>query len=518
MVRILNFRFFILLSLLFMIPFSFADSDGVFTEAEDIRGGIIGADEQVATFDPDTGDETFGGTINFTFINPVIFNSSVEFVEGLDLDQNLSVGDAVDEDIEIEIISGNTTSQNSFLQFLDGSNDSIDWKIGKDDSNDFFISEQDERRITIEQGGQVGIGSSAPIGILDVNELTTTDPLFMHFRNSVTGPSNASFRITSSHLGEIQFSDGILPAAGLLRYDQEADSFLFRSMDNFRFLIGSSEVLRIDSLGQFGFGNSDPNATLDINTDSGVELKFSGTSSANINSETGNTFFIRTQDAEDLRLGTNDADVLTITSDGNVGIGDTTPDGSLKLAVIGNVGASQYCSSAGEDCFFPGDVSTLGGIPTCTGDDFALQFNGTSFLCTNVSSGASEGAVAPDDLVEGGKTQAKCLADGGSLAEIGADNPLCKFSGSVCPSSLGWVQFGDYSTTSATSCSVSCQYSYQVNGKDGPFTVTDSKIVSCSNAPAHPFSNLPPETCTASTNLNSNCCTATALTTEIGCQ
>jgi hypothetical protein len=35
---------------------------------------------------------------------------------------------------------------------------------------------------------------------------------------------------------------------------------------------------------------------------------------------------------------------------GNVGIGDTTPDGSLKLDVEGQVGATQYCDQNGANC------------------------------------------------------------------------------------------------------------------------------------------------------------------------
>ena len=59
---ILTLTFFLVLSLIGTI---WAESNGVWIESKDIRGGTFGSDEQ-------------GSTSDFTFINPVDFNSEVE--------------------------------------------------------------------------------------------------------------------------------------------------------------------------------------------------------------------------------------------------------------------------------------------------------------------------------------------------------------------------------------------------------------------------------------------------------
>lgn len=48
---------------------------------------------------------------------------------------------------------------------------------------------------------------------------------------------------------------------------------------------------------------------------------------------------------------------MTVDTTGDIGIGDPTPDASLKLDVEGQVGATQYCDNAGNNCFTPSNAS-----------------------------------------------------------------------------------------------------------------------------------------------------------------
>ena len=43
---------------------------------------------------------------------------------------------------------------------------------------------------------------------------------------------------------------------------------------------------------------------------------------------------------------------------GNVGIGDSTPDGTLRLDVEGRVGATEYCDQNGANCKSPSSILT----------------------------------------------------------------------------------------------------------------------------------------------------------------
>jgi hypothetical protein len=56
----------------------------------------------------------------------------------------------------------------------------------------------------------------------------------------------------------------------------------------------------------------------------------------------------------------SDADLII---QGNVGIGDTTPDEDLKLDVEGKVGAAEYCDENGNNCKA---ITEIGGSLDCT--------------------------------------------------------------------------------------------------------------------------------------------------------
>ncbi|OGD67325.1 hypothetical protein A2442_00990 [Candidatus Campbellbacteria bacterium RIFOXYC2_FULL_35_25] len=61
---------------------------------------------------------------------------------------------------------------------------------------------------------------------------------------------------------------------------------------------------------------------------------------------------------------TNWNNYLTIESDGQVGIGDFTPDAGLKLDVEGKVGATEYCDQNGLNCVSAASIATCSSIPT----------------------------------------------------------------------------------------------------------------------------------------------------------
>ncbi|MBI5098906.1 MAG: hypothetical protein HZB30_06670 [Nitrospirae bacterium] len=47
---------------------------------------------------------------------------------------------------------------------------------------------------------------------------------------------------------------------------------------------------------------------------------------------------------------------IVVLKNGNVGIGDVTPDGNLKLDVEGPIGATQYCDQNGNNCVPQGTI------------------------------------------------------------------------------------------------------------------------------------------------------------------
>ena len=94
---------------------------------------------------------------------------------------------------------------------------------------------------------------------------------------------------------------------------------------------------------------------------------------------TGSLYLIA-QDAGSLRFRTANTDRMTIDATGDIGIGDTTPDGSLKLDVEGQVGATQYCDQNGGNCFTPSSVGGGGGINSCSWIDAGGKIGGGNTL------------------------------------------------------------------------------------------------------------------------------------------
>jgi hypothetical protein len=73
--------------------------------------------------------------------------------------------------------------------------------------------------------------------------------------------------------------------------------------------------------------------------------------------------------------GTNTAPANGMLVQGSVGIGDTSPDGGLKLDVEGNVGATQYCDQNGNNCFVTNGMRSSGVTRVIA---FSVRCTGTS--------------------------------------------------------------------------------------------------------------------------------------------
>ena len=97
---------------------------------------------------------------------------------------------------------------------------------------------------------------------------------------------------------------------------------------------------------------------------------------------------------------------VTIKSDGKVGISDTTPDGTLKLDVEGQVGATEYCDQNGANCILAGALGGGGGT----------TLTGTSLLSNNAG-------TAADGVYSGSGAQSIFIGtNAGQANTTGAEN------------------------------------------------------------------------------------------------
>ena len=190
---------------------------------------------------------------------------------------------------------------------------------------------------------RVGVGTTSPRAILelssDVDAVLGTNASGIFRINSATGSANLLMDTDDIMARSSNTSPGTL---NLQRQNGDLD-------------VGNGN-LYVKSNGRFGIKTNTPNYSLQVNsTGFGVDTysQFTsdgtGTGADNgllVGVNWAGTATIMQQSFEDLRFGTNDATRMTITDDGNVGIGTTSP---LSLFEVRGAGIDKtYGSNTGN--------------------------------------------------------------------------------------------------------------------------------------------------------------------------
>ena len=192
--------------------------------------------------------------------------------------------------------------------------------IGARSNHPTIFTQNDTERMRIDSSGRVGIGVSDPSTALDVNGVINVRTSGFQFGRITTNNTSAS--------------DG-----GLTFQTVSGGSF--------------GEAMRIDGSGKVGIQNSSPSYLLEVgnatqtnsnifsgrvNGDFIFNLSKANTNLFSIRNNAANTVHLNTQNSANLALGVSTATTtgtieshLTINSSGNVGIGESSPQGKLHL-------------------------------------------------------------------------------------------------------------------------------------------------------------------------------------------
>ena len=272
-----------------------------------------------------------------------------------------------------------TTATNGHLQLVHGSDilafdpneifATNSLQIGVADGKDISFFEGGDAHLTIENGGNVGIGTTSPSSALHIIKDGTGVDLLTLGGNLGSTAGNRDMHIVS-------------PAT-----DNANTPYKFVTGNAFTFRVDTEDVLNIDSDRKVGIGTTSPDDKLhvvgDIRATGGDILSTHTGSNAILNTHTtGGTVTLRhgvtyglvgTTSNTKFTIRTNDTDRIAVLANGNVGIGTSDPDEKLEVSgkvkisntsTIFNTGPANAPLRVGSDTGFIGidsnEIETLG--------------------------------------------------------------------------------------------------------------------------------------------------------------
>ena len=241
----------------------------------------------------------------------------------------------------------------------DGCSQGLDYAVGINTTSgnlEFGVNGNASNKnamMVLSQGGNVGIGTTAPLGILDITQgaslstfIRRTSGQYFEFRSNASGNSLMGFSDAGNGKNLVFGADG--------------NSFGFQWQTGVTTSANGTARMTLTNIGSLGVGTTSPVASLDLRAQTSTFpiMSISGSTNAGFpalvvnETGTGNLFVASTS-------GTNK---FIITNAGSVGVGNASP--SYTLDVTGNIRATgtMYANNNGAAYFCGGDDACLNDI------------------------------------------------------------------------------------------------------------------------------------------------------------
>jgi len=193
---------------------------------------------------------------------------------------------------------------------------------GSQANDPLWISRSGGYDLMVASGGNIGIGTTSPVAKLVVSDGGNAG---IELQPEIVTDTN---RITN--------------------YDRAASAYMNFRLDALtqQFLISNTEKMRLDSTG-LGIGTTNPDATLHLEDGNDTEIRFSFGNSQYMN-KLKNEWSAGTASANKMRFHISDGsttgfnEVLTLTGDQRVGIGNNSPSKTLEVDGSFNLGSNAF--------------------------------------------------------------------------------------------------------------------------------------------------------------------------------
>lgn len=310
-----------------------------------------------------TGNRITGDFSNATLANRVMFQTSTVngqtsigvLPNGTSTSANLNLfGGADPANASIAQIV-NAGSEVSFRNAITGTGTSVPMT--------FYTGGSE--RVRVDTSGNVGIGTSSPVGKLHINSA-----------------NESALRITSDSTGSSS-TDGLFLGINSNGFDATIWNY---ENGYIRFATNATERMRINSAGNVGIGTSSPAVALDVQASGGAQVRAMETGAGvdlrlNAIGGAGLAGVVGTYSNHPVVLYTNSTERARIDSSGNLLVGSTTQVGSGKVGVnFGSSGEGIALISSGTS-----DRSPL------------VFFNGNGFVGRVSTSGSNTAYLTSSD-------------------------------------------------------------------------------------------------------------------------
>ena len=215
-------------------------------------------------------------------------------------------------DVTIQITNGATGATATDGSSITVESPSPDLVIRNRESANIRLLTANTERLRVDSSGNVGIGTTSPSRLLDINNSTHAT---LGLTSGDAGQSSIFFADTDTNIGQISYL--------------HSDNAMY-------FRVNDSERMRIDSSGNVGIGLTNPSSEFHVKG-GGTVATFEGTGGNGFialkDSDDSTTAFIGC-DGGSLKFqtsGSSFSDKLVIDSSGNVGIGTTSPANPLHI-------------------------------------------------------------------------------------------------------------------------------------------------------------------------------------------